>query len=304
MLISDFKHGLFKYEVKDYYSILGVPISADPKTIRVRYLKLAYQLHPDTNRAATKEEKDQASNILSKIVNPAYENLYKDKLRKECELIFAEIAQRLAPDFDKIILTSEIAKKLLQEDDQKLAQKYQELIEQIRKDQYQDFNKVLVRVGLLSELNMIYLVRQKQQELSQVSTVEQSSQSDSPAVEKEPLTRLEKLILSAKKHIETVNYERALFDLREAVKLDANCAEAHALLGSVYLEQNNKTYGRIHINKAVSLDSSNPEVKKAQEKLDAIENKGKKAQAKASKKSKKGGKDKKESPKIFGIRLW
>ena len=334
MLISDFKHGLFKYEVKDYYAILGVPVTANAKEIRIRYLKLAYQLHPDTNRVETKAEKDRDSSILSKILNPAYENLYKDKLRRECQLIFSDIANRLISDLDKITFSSEIAKKLLQEDQKKLEKLYEETIDKIRKDQYQDFNKIPVKIGLLSELNMIYLVRQKQEEASQVtgrnyrSTPIASSEgvitqatraSNDPGVsedttigkkssttQQEPLTPLEKLIMNATKHIETSNYEPALFDLREAVKLDANSAVAHALLGSVYLEQDNKTYGRIHINKAVSLDSDHPEVKKAQKKLEASDGKTKPEPKKPGKSSQKSQKDqgKKEAPKIFGIPLW
>lgn len=110
MLISDLKGGLFKYEVKDYYAILGLPISASPKDIRLRYLKLAYQLHPDTNQAETRENREKASTILSKLVNPAYENLYKDKLRKECQLIFSEISMRLAPMAKEMTLSGEIPK--------------------------------------------------------------------------------------------------------------------------------------------------------------------------------------------------
>ncbi|PHV64342.1 DnaJ domain-containing protein [Cyanobacterium aponinum AL20118] len=336
MLISDLKGGLFKYEVKDYYAILGLPISANPKDIRLRYLKLAYQLHPDTNQAETKENREKASTILSKLVNPAYENLYKDKLRKECQLIFSEISMRLAPMAKEMTLSGEIPKKLLREE-ANFNKMYQDLIETLAKEQYQDLSKLAVKIGLLSELNMIYLVRQKQGELGKVmggtsSNVEPKiavsepiitaapEQSDNTGVsqqveekeEKVPVSRLEKLINSAKNHIEQFNPDAALFDLREAVKIDANSAVAHAMLGSVYLLQNNLPYGRIHINKAVGIDSNNPTVKKAQEELKQKEKKsstgktdGKKTESKGSDKEKsKDKKGKKEPPKIFGIPLW
>ncbi|WP_324282718.1 DnaJ domain-containing protein [Cyanobacterium aponinum UTEX 3222] len=336
MLISDLKGGLFKYEVKDYYAILGLPISASPKDIRLRYLKLAYQLHPDTNQAETKENREKASTILSKLVNPAYENLYKDKLRKECQLIFSEISMRLAPMAKEMTLSGEIPKKLLREE-ANFNKMYQDLIETLAKEQYQDLSKLAVKIGLLSELNMIYLVRQKQGELGKVmggasSSVEPKIAVSEPIIttapeqsgntgvtqqveEKEeqvPVSRLEKLISSAKNHIEQFNPDAALFDLREAVKIDANSAVAHAMLGSVYLLQNNLPYGRIHINKAVGIDSNNPTVKKAQEELKQKEKKsstgktdGKKTESKGSDKEKsKDKKGKKEPPKIFGIPLW
>lgn len=336
MMISDLKHGLFKYDVKDYYAILGVPISASAKDIRLRYLKIAYQLHPDTNRSETEEEKKRASNILAKIVNPAYENLYKDNLRKECQLILAEIGQRLATDQDKIIISSENAKKLLQEE-KNLDEIYLETIEKFANEQYLDLEKLSLKIGLLSELNMVYLMRQKGVQvkdsrsvsqifssppvITKVPEVSKSVREDNSPVDqpptKKPLSRLEKLITSAKQHLENDNYEQGVLDMREAVKLEPNNATAHALLGLLYLKQGNNTYAKIHINKAVGLDSNDSMVKDAQKALKEAgkpsqgDSKGKVTKeaktAKSSDKSKDKGKEtkgKKEAPKIFGIPLW
>ena len=106
-------------------------------------MRLAYKLHPDTNQAQTKAEKEKASSILSKVINPAYENLHKPKLRRECELILSEISKRLVDDIDKITLSSEIAKKLLKETSwQKLDKMYTETVLKICESQYQDLNKI------------------------------------------------------------------------------------------------------------------------------------------------------------------
>ncbi|MCS7147509.1 MAG: DnaJ domain-containing protein [Geminocystis sp.] len=321
MLISDLKGGLFQYDVKDYYAILGMPISASPKDIRLRYLKLAYQLHPDTNQSKSREEKALASSILSKLVNPAYENLYKDKLRRECQLIFSELAYRLAPEIDRITLSSELAKKLLKETTN-LDKIYKEAVEKIAQEQYQDLSKLHLKIAILSELNLVYLLRQKREELGKImgttptvtvpdstTTVARAATPSPEKQEKTPVSRLDKLIASAQKHLQENNLEAAMFDLREAVKLEPNSAMAHALLGSVYLKQGNLPYARIHINKALSLDANNPTVKQAQQEL---KEKDKTAAAKAdakkpdAKKDKKEDKDKKkkEPPKIFGIPLW
>lgn len=348
MIISDLKHGLFKYDVKDYYAILGVPIDANAKNIRLRYLKIAYQLHPDTNQAETEAEKQRASSILSKLVNPAYENLYKDKLRKECELILSEIGRRLVTDSYEITLSSESAKKLLQEE-KNTNKVYHELIEKLAIEQYQDLNKLPLKIALMSELNMVYLMREKNIEFNkatitsnnqQVSVSEgnisqtsfkinsSSSNRDNITVEntstsKPKISRLDRLINSAKQHGENENYEQSIFDLREAVKIDSNSSTVHALLGSMYVKQNNLTYGRIHINKAMVLDGNNSIAKEAQQELKAIEKEKEKEKkqksaisqptksAKDSKTTKsadkskdKDGKEKKEAPKIFGISLW
>ena len=55
-MISELKHGLFKYDVKDYYAILGVPIDADAKQVRSRYLQIAYLFHPDTCQLETQDQ--------------------------------------------------------------------------------------------------------------------------------------------------------------------------------------------------------------------------------------------------------
>lgn len=343
MMISDLKHGLFKYDVKDYYAILGVPISASPKEIRLRYLKIAYQLHPDTSRANTEEDKKKASAILSKLVNPAYENLYKDNLRKECQLIFSEISRRLASDQYKVTVGSEIAKKLLQEE-RNLDKVYQETLEKLAPDQYQDLDKLSIKISLISEINMVYLMRQKNPNFKSASktpssqpqiVVSEGAMSKSPEndivnrenpavsenVPKVKVSRLDKLIESAKQHSEDGNYEQGIIDLREAVKIDSNSSTAHALLGSLYLKQNNATYAKIHINKAMTLNGNDPVAIQSQKELKEIDKKeksGSAGKAKSSQpvkgtkqpdKSKEKGKEKskdgkKEAPKIFGIPLW
>ncbi|MGI0479244.1 J domain-containing protein [Geminocystis sp. CENA526] len=344
MMISDLKHGLFKYDVKDYYAILGVPVSATPKEIRLRYLKIAYQLHPDTNRAETEADKKKASTILSKLVNPAYENLYKDNLRKECQLIFSEVARRLATDQYKITIGSETGKKLLQEE-KNIDKIYLDTLEKLAPEQYLDLDKLAIKIGLISELNMVYLMRQKnpnfnkgassQPQASQPQIVmsegaisqsptPNSSVNNNPPVSDNPpkvtVSRLDKLIESAKQHAENDNYEQGIIDLREAVKIDPNSSTAHALLGSLYLKQNNATYAKIHINKAMTLNGNDPIAIQAQKELKELGKKDKggsttaktaKASGKPADKSKDKGKDKskskdgkKEAPKIFGIPLW
>jgi curved DNA-binding protein CbpA len=341
MMISDLKHGLFKYDVKDYYAILGVPISASPKEIRLRYLKIAYQLHPDTNRAETEAENKKASSILSKLVNPAYENLYKDNLRKECQLIFSEISRRLASDQYNVTIGSDIAKKLLEEE-KNIDKIYLETLEKLASDQYQDLNKLSLKISLISEINMVYLMRQKNPNLKSTSNQAQifvsesainqtqntppSVNTDNPPVSeksaKVKVSRLDKLIESAKQHLEDGNYEQGIIDLREAVKIDSTSSTAHALLGSLYLKQNNPTYGKIHINKALSLNGNDPVAIQAQKDLKELDQKNKsttttkpkpsqpvqqggKQPDKSKEKGKEKSKDgKKEAPKIFGIPLW
>ena len=54
--------------MRDLYTILGIPKSADQATIRKAYKKLARQYHPDLNKDAGADER-------FKEVNTAYEVL-------------------------------------------------------------------------------------------------------------------------------------------------------------------------------------------------------------------------------------
>jgi tetratricopeptide (TPR) repeat protein len=129
------------------------------------------------------------------------------------------------------------------------------------------------------------------------------------------VSRLDRLISSAKQNAENENYEQSIIDLREAVKIDSNSSTVHALLGSMYIKQNNLTYARIHINKAMVLNSDDPIAKQAKQELKDINKKQKSGGSQPTKSTKvsktakskdksKDGQGKKEAPKIFGISLW
>jgi len=335
--MSDIKYGLFKYEVKDYYSILGVPLDASAKEIRLRYLKIAYQLHPDTCRAETAEEKEQASQILSKLVNPAYENLYKDKLRRECQLILSEVGRRLVTDAYQITISTDTAKKLFQEE-RNLDKLYREMIEKIAPDLYLEVDKVAKKISLISELNMVYLMRSKQNSLQGVTGSSSSPfspnvQTSEPIITQAPANpnnnnsndddsqvsqgstkkddessgnlgntiegRIKRLIRSAQHHQEEGNLEQGILDLREALKLDPNNSTCHALIASLYIKQGNLTYARVHLKKATDLNSEDSTVKQVKQELKDAETKDKPSSKSTSAKSKSSSsKDKdKKAPK-------
>jgi curved DNA-binding protein CbpA len=356
-MLFELNHGLFKYGVKDYHAILGIPITANAKDIRLRYLKIAYVLHPDTCRANTEEEKNRASEILSKLVNPAYENLSKDKSRRECQLVLSGTGRQLADDSYDIPIVTETAKKLYSETNntEKL---YLELIEKLATDQYQDLNSVEKKIALMSELNMVYLIVQKSPKKSYATSNVKPASSGIESTEaninhEEPvssgrkattdkkvseqqdisigskrdissgakISKVEKLIQSAKQHQENSNFEQGIFDLREAVKIEPNNFQIHALLSQFYLKQGKLPYAKVHYKKAFELNAQDPFLKELKKELDGEKKKssdkdgGKTPPKGTSKDNKtkdaKGAKDgkdtkdkKKEAPKIFGIPLW
>jgi curved DNA-binding protein CbpA len=87
--------GLFKFDFEDHHAVLGLPIDADPKVVRKRYLQIARKLHPDSLGKATPNETQRASEVLSKWVNPAYEVLRQEKTASEHALVLKLKGQSL-----------------------------------------------------------------------------------------------------------------------------------------------------------------------------------------------------------------
>ncbi len=68
---------LLSHAAEDYYKILGVPRTADERTIKKAFKKLSLKYHPDKN----KQNPDVAKEKFAKIVN-AYEVLKDPKQRE------------------------------------------------------------------------------------------------------------------------------------------------------------------------------------------------------------------------------
>ena len=64
---------------KNHYERLGVERNADRGTIRKKYLELTLQFHPDKEK--------QKSDVVFKIINPAYTELFNDESRNAYDKI-------------------------------------------------------------------------------------------------------------------------------------------------------------------------------------------------------------------------
>jgi len=257
--------GLFKFDFTDCHAVLGVPINADFKEIRLRYLKIARFLHPDSTAAKGEVEKQKANDLFSKIVNPAYEKFTTERSRAEYLVLLKDISKRVKQEQNPA-LQNELAQELAKTNN--VEQIYKTALHKFSLNQYEDLDRVAEIIAQISELNLVYLMRQAdkafvsgaQPFLSSTQKLpEETKQTPPPPQEQSAQeTLVEQYLRRAQKLMEKNNFTHARVELQDALKLEPNNAIAHSLMGIVYLKQNQLTMARVHINKALQLNPNEP----------------------------------------------
>jgi curved DNA-binding protein CbpA len=295
--------GLFKLDFTDHHAILGVPVDADFKDIRKRYLQIARRLHPDSCTAQSEADKQRASQLLSKLVNPAYEKFSKDAVRAEYIVLVKQMGKRLAQESSSIELKNELSKQLAQTNN--IEHTYKTSVSQLAQKQYDSFDQVLQLIAQISELNLVYLKRKGGNAL-QLSPPSvgigtnpggknaASPPSPPPPAPTEPETVIEQYFRRAQALMAKNNFAQARVELQDALKLEPNNSRCHSLMGVVYLKQNQATMAKVHINKALQLNPRDPMALKAKQLLDQVAQKAGAQQVAPSKTS--PGKPTQEKP--------
>jgi len=281
------ERGLFKYDFTDYHAILGIPVSADVKEVRKRYLTIARNLHPDSCKAKSEAEKKQASQLLSKLVNPAYEQLSQSS--RDYHVSLEHVGRRLAGEGGKVSLVSEAAKQLAKSGPN-LDNAYKKLLLNLAAKQYDPFDQALDKIGEISELNMVYLMLkggkiggtatatgsgiggQKtptgsgiggQKTPAGTGTTGKSGEGSSNLPDS-GISRVNEYIRRAEGYMgkDKNNFAAAILELREALKLEHNNSRCYTLMGIAYLKQKQATMAKVNFKKALELNPNDDTAKK------------------------------------------
>lgn len=287
------ERGLFKLDFIDHHAVLGVPVDAGVNDIRKRYLKIARSLHPDSCKSENPAEKQYASQLLSKLVNPAYEQLSAERSRAEYVVMLGRMGKRLAGESANIQPQSEIAQKLAAAGGD-LDHSYKTALQNLAQKQYESLGQVKEAIAQISELNMVYLRRKE----SKGEGVKAGTQPAKAVVNPTPTTNtattstpgnagaasgkatgtatgtsiVDPFCRRAEDLISKNQFAKAEIELREALKMEPNNSRCHSLLGMVYLKQDppKVTMAKVHITQALKLNPQDPmaqEVKQTLEKL-------------------------------------
>ncbi len=301
--------GLFLYDCEDYHAILGLPVDAPQETIRERYLTVTRQLHPDRRQLSRPEDGPIADRLLAKLVNPAYEILYKNKAqRSEHQFVIEETAIRLSAEGGLPPLKSQAAQQLGQAG-QGIEHSYRASLKALADRLYADVAQSTTLIGEISELNLVYLFykgvptkKKVARAAPQPSSAPQApassptaaasprraaapestaTQESSETAEKGRLTAMvEPYLRRAQGHLQNREYPQAVLELRDALELDSKSAACHGLLGYTYLRQNQLGMARVHTRKALQLDPQEQAAVVTQKQLDKISGSGKATGAK------------------------
>lgn len=284
------KNGLFKLDITDHHAILGIPVNANPKQIRMRALKIVQRLHPDTCKAKTPEEKELANQLLAKLVNPAYQELYQDKPRAEHQLLLSQLSKRLATETKSITLVGSAAKELHQAVSN-FDVIYQKLVDVLAGDQYNNLSEVIDKIAQLSELNLVYLSK-KAGQVQQATTVKNSQAvsvgtrvANRPKLDEGSITGplsgplsaplsgslrhrmnagdkktspVESYIRRAQEYLEKNKFNEARLELQDAIKIEPKNSNCPSLMAKVYLKQNQLGMARVYLKKALELNPQDP----------------------------------------------
>lgn len=271
--------GLFKLDFEDHHAVLGIPVTADARAVRKRYLAIARRLHPDSLSGLSESDSQQANELLSKWVNPAYEALNQEKLFTEHQLMLKLKGQGLKRSPTPPDITSEAAQTLLQAPQIDMA--YQQAVKALAEQQYEQLTQVLAVVAQLSELNMVYLYRTSDGPAASVRSTPSSSTAPPSTTGKAPgnaaaappprrtqASILENYIKRAQEFETVRDYSRAVLEMREVLKTYPNSARCHSYLASLYFKAGQATMAKVHAKRALDLHPEDEIAQAIQAKLE------------------------------------
>jgi curved DNA-binding protein CbpA len=268
------KRGLSEFGYADHYAVLGIAVDSSAGDIRKRYMKIARMLHPDSYEGSNK---GQASQILSKLVNPAYQVLSQEKERNDYSLLLRLVGQRAHLEFDTLKFSTTSTKALLSSEEYEAF--YQNAIQDLALQQYNQLDESVECIEQLSELNLAYLLRR---EASQ--SAKKKYPDPSPSIPVEPISPEASMTTQTRESVAATPsttsegyvrqylrraeelaakrlYAAATQELRDALRLDPQNVRCHALMGTVYLKQKQPKMAKGHLTQALKLDPNNSEAR-------------------------------------------
>ncbi|NEZ59249.1 J domain-containing protein [Adonisia turfae] len=248
---------------KDPYAALGLSLNAEDRRILKRYRQIAKLLHPDvqaTNPTAISQISEQ---LIAKVINPGYQRLKQEKNRSEV-LANMRFRARQLDRQGKLAPSFESAQQLLRIPEAEVEVFYENTVNQLVTTQFSSTDEFAMVLSGLSQLNLAFLhrkiskpIRPKRTGLVAVDhnpSEEEEKKEDPKPPEPPVINYAEKYGIRARTYLNQRNYNLAIQELREALKIAPNGIELHSMLGQAYLMKKSYGMARAHLKRVLELN--------------------------------------------------
>lgn len=264
--------------LSDPYAVLGLSVTADDQRVMKRYRAIAKRLHPDRYLNAPAAERELATQVLAQLINPAYDQVKDEKGRKELgALMRLQARQRMKVGASA---QGETARELIRQPLQSADTFYEQKVTELAEHQFNPVEQIVHVTQQLIELNMVYLqlkqgdlgLREKRTGLisSPAAPIPETPATPAQQYKAGQLDYAQRHYDRAKQYTENGNWEFAIKELKDAIRLNPKSCDCHALLGYVYMRQNSVgTLGmaKVHIKQALKLNPTHDLAKRFASKL-------------------------------------
>lgn len=261
----------------DPYAVIGVPVTADSQRLMKRYRSVAKLLHPDRYIHADPAVRELVTQLLTRLVNPAYGKVKDEVSQKEILVLIRLQAQQAAKD--GIELQTAVARSLKSQSIESVDSFYEQQVSAFSDRQYTDLNFFSEATRSLIELNAVYFQlkhgeptwRPRRTGLMPTSSTPQSnpSQSSQNSTQNSAQNSTQPIVPPdqnsnhiyarrhydrAKHYAQTSGWKEAITELKDAIRMDTSCGDYHALLGFIYFKQEQRGMARVHFKQALKLN--------------------------------------------------
>jgi len=267
----------------DPYAVIGVPVTADGQRLMKRYRSVAKLLHPDRYIQADPALRELVTQLLTRLVNPAYGKVKDEVSQKEILVLIRLQAQQAAKDGTDV--QTAVARSLKSQPVQSVDSFYEQQVSAFSDRQYTDLHFFNEATRSLMELNAVYfqlkhgeptwrprrtglmpmpaMPQSNPSQSTQHSSQHSSQHSAQPIVPPDQASNhvyARRHYDRAKHYAQTSAWKEAISELKDGIRMDASCGDYHSLLGFVYFKQEQRGMARVHFKQALKL---NPEDKLA-----------------------------------------
>jgi curved DNA-binding protein CbpA len=250
----------------DPFAVLGVSVAADDRRVLKRYRNVAKLLHPDSFAVGDAEKREQATQMLARLVNPSYQRLKQDSGRSEAMAMLRFRVRRISKE-EPLQGTSELTRKLINTPTADIEVFYEQAIAELAQHQFQDLQKFADITQEIGQLNLIYLrlkmgepiIREKRTGLVAANDARPIQFTPVPTDASPSTTSYaQRHYQRAQEYMKVANWSMAVQELRDAIKIESDKSNYHSLLARAYMEQNLPGMAKVHFRQALKLNPQDP----------------------------------------------